>query len=77
MRETVKDWKKEWLEKNGITNETEVLIEDSSLDSMEPYIYEGSFAKIPNKLEDKKVRECAKICNSSVPERIGAYVLVI
>ena len=77
MRETVKEWKKEWIDTNGETNELEVSIKDSSLDEFTSLIYEGSFAGIPKKLEEKKVVDWGKICNSSVPERVGAYSLTI
>ena len=77
MRETVKEWKDEWIETNGKTNELEVLITDSSLDDMSPYIYEGSFNNIPEALEGKKVISNGKILDSSVPDRIGAYSLTL
>jgi hypothetical protein len=77
MRETVKEWKDEWIETNGDTNELEVVITDSNLDNLAPYIYEGSFANIPVVLEEKKVIHNGKILDSSVPARIGAYSLTI
>jgi len=75
MRETVKEFKDEWIETNGKTDELEVVIADSKIDSS--YIYEGSFVNIPIELEDKSVIDYAKIINSTVPERIGAYSLTI
>jgi hypothetical protein len=77
MRETIGEWKKEWIDTNGRTDELEVLITDSRLDDMTPYIYEGSFVGIPKELEAKKVISNGKICISSVPDRIGAYSLII
>ena len=77
MRETIKDWKEEWIETNGETNELEVIIDDSSLSQDIPYIYEGSFAKIPDSLELKKVLSWGKILDSSIADRIGAYRLTI
>ena len=29
MRETIADWKKDWIDANGLTNELEVIIKDS------------------------------------------------
>lgn len=49
MRETIKEWKDEWIETNGKTDE----------------------------LEEKKVVNSAKIIDSTVPDRIGAYSLKI
>lgn len=77
MRETVKDWKQEWIETNGETEELEVLIENSNLSDNAPYIYEGSFVSIPKELEEKKVIDWAKILTSSEPARIGSYKLII
>lgn len=77
MRETIGEWKVEWINTNGKTDELEVLIIDSKLDTMAPYIYEGSFAKIPKQLEEKKVIHWGKILESSVRDRIGAYSLTI
>lgn len=77
MRENVKEWKKEWIDTNGETNELEVSINDSSLDEFASPIYEGSFAGIPEELEEMKVIEWGKICNSSLPERVGIYSLTI
>jgi len=77
MRETVKEWKDEWIETNGETNELEVVITDSNLDDLVPYIYEGSFVNIPTELEEKKIINNGKILDSSIPDRIGAYSLTI
>lgn len=77
MRETIKEWKNEWIETNGKTNELEVVISNSNLDNLAPYIYEGSFVNIPKGLEEKKVIASGKILDSSVPARIGAYALKI
>lgn len=74
MRETIKEWKDEWIETNGETNELEVLI---SYINSDKYIYEGSFANIPEELEEKKVVNSSKILDSTVPDRIGAYSLKI
>lgn len=77
MRKTIKDWKDEWKETNGITDELEVVIKDCALPELHPYIYEGSFHNIPEELEVKKVIDWAKIVESSIPDRIGAYSLSI
>ena len=62
---------------NGTTEELEVVISDSSSDQLHPYIYEGSFANIPDKLLLKKVNRAGRVVTSSVPERTGAYSLTI
>lgn len=72
MRETIKEWKDEWIETNGETDELEVIIADSIDD-----IYEGSFMNIPEALEEKKVISCGKILNSTISNRIGAYSLKV
>lgn len=77
MRETVREWKDEWIETNGKTDELEVLIKDSSLDDFAPYLYEGNFAGIPIELEEKKVIGSGKILDSSIAARIGTYSLII
>ena len=77
MRETIKEWKQEWIETNGETHELEVLIENSVLNENAPYIYEGSFVNIPKELEEVKVIDWAKVLTSSEPSRIGAYKLII
>lgn len=77
MRETVEEWKKEWIETNGQTHELEVVIQDSSLDNFAPYVYEGSFVDIPEELLCKKVADYGRIIESSEPEREGAYLLTI
>lgn len=77
MRETIKEWKEEWIATYGETSDTEVLISDSNLDDSASYIYEGCFAKIPVELEEKEVIKWAKVCASTVPARIGAYSLTI
>ncbi len=77
MRETVRDWKNEWTETNGETDGLEVVIEDRKLDDFVPYVYEGSFKNIPEEILNKKVIENWKILDSSMPERIGAYMLRI
>lgn len=77
MRKTIKEWKDEWIETNGKTDELEVLITDSSLSDLESYIYEGSFVDIPEYLEDKKVVSSGKVLTSTVKDRIGAYSLTI
>ena len=77
MRETIKEWKEEWIATNGKTNEVEVVIENSNLNDLDSYIYEGCFAKIPVELEEKKVIKWGKICDSTVLSRIGAYSLTI
>lgn len=40
-------------------------------------LYEGSFASIPDELLTMRVIKCSKIVASSIPEREGAYRLVI
>lgn len=77
MREAIKDWKNNWIETNGITDEIELLIIDSWQGELSPYVYEGSFAKIPKEFLEKKVIECGRIVDSSITERIGAYTLTI
>lgn len=77
MSETLKDWKRDWIKENGQTHDLEVLINDSKLDELAPYIYEGSFVDIPEELLDKKVIRCGQILESTVPERNGAYSLTI
>jgi len=77
MRKTIKDWKNDWIDTNGITEGLEVIIRDSNLHDSAPYVYEGSFAKIPEALEKKKVIECGKVLDSSIAIRIGAYRLTI
>lgn len=72
MRETVKEWKDEWLETNGKTDELEVIISEGESD-----VYEGSFSDIPKKLEEKKVISSGTILDSTIHERIGAYKLKI
>ena len=76
MRETLKDWKRDWIEANGETDDIEVLISECD-DAFKPYVYEGNFKDIPEELLDRKVVKCGKILESSVPERIGAYSLTI
>lgn len=77
MRETVEDWKNDWIGANGITNELEVVIEDSGLEVFHTYAYEGCFANIPTELLGRKVIKYGKIVESTVPERNGAYSLKI
>lgn len=77
MRETIRDWQTDWIKQNGKTNNLEVIIEDSSLEELSRYVYEGSFTNICAELLDKKVIESGQIIESSVPERIGAYSLMI
>lgn len=77
MQETLKDWKRDWIEANGETHELEVMVKDSQLDDFAPYIYEGSFVDISEELLDRKVIDCGQIVESSVPERNGAYSLTI
>jgi hypothetical protein len=77
MRKTIKDWKDEWIETNGETDELEVIISDSSLDDLSPYIYEGSFMNIPKELDEKKVISSGRILDSTVSDRIGAYSLEV
>lgn len=77
MREYLRDWRDEWIETNGETNGLEVVISDSSQDSLVSYVYEGSFRDIPAELFDKKVVQSGKILESSIQARIGAYSLKI
>lgn len=77
MRETLSDWKRDWIEANGKTHELEVVIKDSQLDNLTPYVYEESFVDIPEELLDRKVINCGQIIESSKPERNGAYSLTI
>ena len=76
MRETVRDWQRDWIKTNGETNDTEVLI-DIGEDTFKPYAYEGSFKDIPEELLERKVVRSGKILDSSVPERVGAYTLTL
>jgi len=71
--ETIKDWKDEWMKTNGKTNDLEVLIRYNEDEN----IYEGNFVDIPKDLEEKKVINHSKILASTIPERIGAYILKI
>lgn len=77
MRETLRDWKRDWIDQVGETHGLEVLIKDSRLDDFAPYIYEGSFIDIPEELLDIKVIDYGQIVESSKPERNGAYSLTI
>lgn len=76
MRETLGDWKRDWIEANGETDDVEVLI--SKGDSYyNPYIYEGSFKNIPEELLNEKVIYYGQVLDSSIPERVVAYSLKI
>lgn len=77
MRETVGEWRREWIETNGETDELEVVIQNGNVDDSSSYVYEGSFKDIPDGFLDKKVIESGKILDSSVTERIGAYSLTV
>ncbi len=77
MRKSIRDWKNFWMKTNGETDGLEVVIEDSKRDNFASCVYKGSFKDIPEDLLDNKVIECCIIIQSSVPERIGAYALVI
>ena len=77
MRDTIANWKREWIETNGITHDLEVIIKDSSIEEDAPYAFEGSFIDIPNELLDRKVMDCGRILESSVPDRNGAYLLTV
>ena len=77
MRETLRDWKRDWIEANGETDDIEVLISEGEDSFYNPYIYEGAFKDIPNELLDRKVIRCGKIIASTDPERDGAYSLTI
>lgn len=76
MRETLRDWQRDWIEANGETNDIEVLISEGD-DVFKPYVYEGSFKGISKELLDRKVINYGKILESSEPERNGAYSLTI
>lgn len=76
IREILRDWKRDWIEANGETNDIEVLISEGG-DSFDPYIYEGSFKDLPEELLDRKVISYGKILESSEPKRTGAYSLTI
>lgn len=76
MRETLRDWRRDWIETNGETDDVEVIIsKDNCL--FNPCVYEGSFNDIPEELLDRKVISYGKIIESSVPKRIGAYSLTM
>lgn len=77
MRKVLRDWQRDWIAANGKTSDLEVVIKDSSLDDFAAYIYEGSFAGIPEELLERKVIDWGQIAASTVPERIGAYALDI
>lgn len=77
MRETIKEWRDEWIETNGLTKELEVVITSTNQEITPPELYSGSFAGIPPELLDKKVIENWRIIASSVPERVGAYSLTV
>ena len=73
MRTTVRDWQRDWLRDNGQTDDFEVVLsEDSGAE-----IYSGSFKNIPDSELDKDVLYWGRIADSSAPERIGAYRLVV
>lgn len=76
MRTTVEEWKKEWIDTNGLTNEYEVEIYTKQSESGGP-VYAGSFTKIPKELLNKKVLESGKILDSSIADHIGAYRLTV
>lgn len=63
MRKTLRDWKRDWIDANGETNDIEVLISEGD-DAFKPYIYEGSFKNIPEKLLDRKVIYWGQIIDS-------------
>lgn len=77
MREMLKDWRDEWIQTNGVTDALEVVISDSTLDGSASYVYEGSFAQMPDGLLLRKVIQCNRIVASSIKERNGAYALTI
>lgn len=77
MRETIKEWRDEWIGTNGPTGGLEVVITDTSRDISRDELYSGSFADIPPELFDKRVIENWRIIASSVPERVGAYSLTV
>nr|WP_148873730.1 hypothetical protein [Serratia marcescens] len=83
MRVTIEDWKKDWIETNGSTDELEVIIKDGGLKKSDTWpdegvsLYEGSFAKIPDELLGKKVIKWAQIVASSEPKRDGCYSLTV
>lgn len=76
MRETLSDWKRDWIEANGKTDDIEVLINEGD-NAFKPYVYEGSFKDIPKELLDRKVINYGKILESSDIKRKGAYSLTI
>lgn len=77
MRKVLRDWQRDWIAANGKTSDLEVVIKDSTLDVFAAYVYEGSFAGIPEELLERRVIGWGRIVASSVPERIGAYGLDI
>lgn len=72
---------KEVLEKNKEdSQEIEVIIQDSQEktflgDAKE--VYEGPLAEVPARLYERSVLKISQICDSSVPERVGANVLIV
>lgn len=72
-RETLRDWRKEWIQTNGETHDLEVVVRNDEKDEL----YEGCFLNMPLNLLDKKVVKTQYIITSSCPERVGAYILEI
>ena len=73
MRTTVRDWQRDWIRDNGQTDDFEVVLSEDSGEE----IYSGSFKNIPDSELDKDVLYWGRVADTSAPERIGAYRLVV
>lgn len=76
----VSDWKNAWTKLYGNTTGFEVIIyccEDDVYIERRDVLFEGSFCDIPADLLGRKVLRSEQICASSVPERDGAFVLLV
>lgn len=71
-REKVRDWRRDGIAQNGVTDELEVLIQDS-----DRRLYEGSFANIPDDFWHMSVLEVWRTVDSSISDRIGMITLVV
>lgn len=77
MRETVKDWRNDWIKSNGKTVGLEVIIRRLEKNVNWRGVYEGNFADIPEEYLDQKVIEHYQILASTDTGRERVYVLGI
>lgn len=75
MRETLEDWKRDWIDANGETDDIEVLISEGD-NAFTPYIYEGSFKDIPEELLDKKWFIVGKLWTSQFQKELALIHLL-